>query len=195
LGVDRVETVWEARRDGRLLSELERRTLSAAGQRRRSETLTDVHLQVARENEAGEIASASFEFLLARQWMPDFTDLEAEILDQLHDWQRTGKDRPELPDGVERATRHLVDHRMRAARGEVPRTKPVSHTVRKRMRTYYNPSFRKQLGRLDTETNEREVGKLLVELTRQRKRRVVPVYSTGTHPTGGDDIGSESDRA
>jgi hypothetical protein len=38
LGVDRVEAFQEARRDGRLLSDLERQALSAAGQRRRSES-------------------------------------------------------------------------------------------------------------------------------------------------------------
>src|SRR5262245_44482011 len=40
MGVDHVEAILQARRDGSLLSDLERQTLSAAGQRRRSEMLT-----------------------------------------------------------------------------------------------------------------------------------------------------------
>jgi hypothetical protein len=91
LGVDRVETILQARRDGSLLSDGERQALSAAGQRRRSETLTEAELQVARDNEAGEIADVGYEILMARQWRSDFTDLEAETLRKLHAWQRTGK--------------------------------------------------------------------------------------------------------
>jgi hypothetical protein len=180
MGVDRVEVILEARRDGSLLTDLDLRTLSVAGQRRKSEALTEVPLQVARENEAGEIASAAYEILMARQWMSDFTDLEAETLRQLHVWQHTGTNRPELPDSIERDARTLVMTRMRGARGEIPRTKMVSHTDRRRIRTYYGPSFRKQLGRLATETDEREVKKLIAELARQTKNRQVPVYSTGT---------------
>jgi hypothetical protein len=179
-GVDRVEAVLGARRDGSLLSEQERQTLSAAGQQRRSEMLTEADLAVAYENEAGEIASAAFEILLARQSMPDFSDVEAETLRQLHTWQHTGKDRPELPDQIERDARKLVTTRMRGERGEIPRTRPVSHTDRRRMRTYYNPSFRQQLGRLYWETDRREVQRLVAELARQTKNRQVPVYSTGS---------------
>ena len=74
---------------------------------------------------------------------------------------------------------------MAGARGEIPRTKPVSRTDRSRMRTYYNPSFRTQLGRLGWETDEREVRKLIAELARQTKNRQVPVYSTDTDPDTG----------
>jgi hypothetical protein len=194
LGVDRVETILKARGDGSLLSDMERKTLSAAGQRRRSELLTEVHLQVARENEAGEIASAAYEILIARQWMPNFTDLEAETLSKLHAWQRTGKNRPELHLEIERDARKLVSTRMRGARGEIPRTKPVSHTNRSRMRTYYGPSFRQQLGRLGTETDEREVKKLIAQLARQTKNRQVPVYSTDTARGSRNDTDAESCR-
>jgi hypothetical protein len=187
MGVDRVEAVLEARRDGSLLSDEERQTLSPAGQRCRSEMLTETDLKVARENEAGEIASAAFEILLARQWTPSFSDLDAETLRQLHAWH-TGRNRPELPDQIEREARKLVTTRMRGERGEIPRTKPVSHTDRRRVRTYYNPSFRQQLGRLYWETDEREVKKLVAELARQTKNRKVLVYSTGP----GDALATET---
>jgi hypothetical protein len=40
--------------------------------------------------------------------------------------------------------------------------------------------------------NEREVKKLIAELARQTKNRLVPVYSTGTSADTGDDTGAES---
>ena len=187
LGVDHVEAILEARRDGSLLSDLERKTLSPAGQRRRSEMLTEVQLQVARENEGTAIASAAYEILLVRQWMSDFTDLEAETLRAMHAWQRPGTPRPELPLDVEHEARKLVEHRRRAARGEIPRSKPISHSDRRRRRTYYGPSFRKQLGRLATETDEREVKKLIAELARQTKNRKVLVYSTRAESDSADE--------
>ena len=192
MGVDRVEAIHEARRDESLLSDLERQTLSVAGRRHRSEGLTATPLEVARENEANEIASTAYEILLARQWTPEFTGPDAETLRELQAWQRTGKNRPELPDRIERDARKLFTTRMRGARGEIPRTKPVSHSDRSRMRTYYHPSFRKQLGRLDWETDEREVKKLIAELARQAKNRLVPVYCTDTDPKTCDDTDAES---
>jgi len=69
---------------------------------------------------------------------------------------------------------------MRGIRGDP--TKRATHTDRSRLRTSYGPSFREQLGRLATETDEREVRKLVAELTRQAKKRQVPLYSTRTDP-------------
>jgi hypothetical protein len=181
MGVDRVQSVLDAYNGGRLLTTDEHESLPPAAQERLAQTRRKHLLQVARENEAGEIASATYEILLMRRSTPGFTEVDAETLQLLHTWQRTGMNRPELPDRIDREARRLVITRMRGARGEIPRTKPVSRADRSRMRTYYNPSFRKQLGRrLDTENDKQEVKKLIAELNRQVKNRQVPVYSTNS---------------
>lgn len=75
----------------------------------------------------------------------------------------------DLPAELSRQAHARVRDRMPRARGEMPRSRPISRTNRSRMKTYETPSLSKQLGRLATEKDEREIRRLAAELRRQAK--------------------------
>jgi hypothetical protein len=76
----------------------------------------------------------------------------------------------QLPPGLYDEAERLVERRRRAARGELPRTRRMSPTDRRRIPTFETPSFRAQLGRIATATTPGELERAVRDLRRSAKR-------------------------
>ena len=168
LGADRAERILAIERD-KWLTAGERSRLVPRKQRLLVASRRRRPLAIAYEADQGEVASAAWEILLARQSLPDFTDEEARFLHSLHHWQRDGGPPPRLPPPIQALGQRLVTQRMKRERGELPRSRRVSRTDRHRYRTGYAPSFSTQLGRLRDESDPIEIKRLIRELRREAR--------------------------
>jgi hypothetical protein len=157
-----------------------------SAQQRLATTRRNRGLAIAYQAEESEIAAATWEMLLARQSQPDFTNEEASSLRQLQRWKREGGPRPLLPERVEALGRRLVTQRMKGERGELPRTRRLSRTDRRRYRTGYAPSFSTQLGPgLLQETDPFKLQRLVHELRREaRNLGLLPAHRGCAQPQG-----------
>ena len=174
--VDRADDILTADLDGRLLTAVERASLSESEQWERSAERRDQLLDCAEINDRTEIESAAFEVLLLRRARRILAGqaLSAEE-DQMRVEVSRGTSVSVLAEDVRAEAEALVEYRRRAAAGEIPRDRRVSKTNRRRVWTFVNPSFSKQLGRLRTEQNEPELRSLVRQLRHQAKqRRLLP---------------------
>lgn len=172
--VDRVNDIQAADLDDRLLTAIERESLSASEQFIRSAERRDELLPSAEINARTEIASAAFEILLLRRARRIMLDQEPSAEE---DEMRLGLSRvaglPGLSPDVRTEAEALVAYRRRVAAGEIPRDRRVSKADRRRMPTYVNRPFGEQLGRLRTEQDEHEMRRLVRQLRHQAKQRVL----------------------
>ncbi len=90
-----------------------------------------------------------------------------------------GRGMSDLSPDVRAEAEALVEYRRRSAAGQIPRDRRVFKANRRRVKTFVNPSFSKQLGRLRTEQGERELRSLVRQLRQQAKQRglLAPNYN------------------
>ena len=168
LGADRAERI-KTIPDEQFLTTQERARLVPSKQQELASQRRNRELALAYQATENEIASAAWEVLVMNQSQAHFTDEEARSLQQLHRWQATGGPAPLLLKKVERLGRELATHRCKRERGEIPRSRRISRTDRRRIPTGATASFTSQLGRLYDEPDPFEIERLVRELRRQAR--------------------------